>query len=216
MIATSANRQVFKLENQTWDPSWLTTVLDDASFGLLVESREVITYVNRAYAQILHYSSPQELAHRHISAVVAPVDTPRLLEFGRKRSYAEAAPAVYDFVARAKDEALIPLHASISTSFVDGRALIATLVTPILTVPVQVQQPLETNDEAPHTVLSPREVEVFEMILAGKRMKEIALELGVSHKTVSTHRTRLLAKMHLTDNRALFQYGVTHGLIDWS
>ena len=54
------------------------------------------------------------------------------------------------------------------------------------------------------------------MILAGKAMKEIALALNVSPKTVSTHRTRLMQKLHLATTRDLFQYAVTQKLIDWS
>jgi len=56
----------------------------------------------------------------------------------------------------------------------------------------------------------------MEMILGGKAMKEIGLALNISVKTVSTHRTRLMQKLHLTSNRDLFQYAVTHKLIDWS
>ncbi|HXI14508.1 MAG TPA: LuxR C-terminal-related transcriptional regulator [Thermoanaerobaculia bacterium] len=214
MLVTSPDRQVAMLEHDASNFSWLKTVVDDVSDGFLIETGEEITYVNRAYATMLHYSSPQELAHQHISAIVAPVDATRLLEFGRKRSHFENAPSDYNFVARAWDEALIPLHASISTSCVNGRAMIATLARPV-TARVSAAPGLKPDALAPHQRLSNREVEVFEMILAGKRMKEIALELNVSHKTVSTHRSRLLAKMDLTDNRALFKYAVGHGLIHW-
>ena len=56
----------------------------------------------------------------------------------------------------------------------------------------------------------------MEMILAGKRIKEIALSLDVDSKTISTHRARLLRKLNLMDNRALFQYALRHRIIDWT
>ncbi|MGH7479891.1 MAG: response regulator, partial [Candidatus Methylomirabilales bacterium] len=51
-----------------------------------------------------------------------------------------------------------------------------------------------------HEVLSDREFQVLCMIAAGKTLTKIAEELGVSVKTVSTHRTRLLKKMRLKNN----------------
>jgi GAF domain-containing protein len=63
-------------------------------------------------------------------------------------------------------------------------------------------------------LLSPREREILEGMLAGKRLKEIAFELDVSDKTVATHRFRLLRKLELRDNRELFLYAIRHRLID--
>lgn len=63
-------------------------------------------------------------------------------------------------------------------------------------------------------LLSPRELEVLSGMLAGKRMKEIAFELGLSDKTVATHRFRILRKLELRDNRELFLYAIRHNLID--
>lgn len=42
--------------------------------------------------------------------------------------------------------------------------------------------------------LTPREREVMEMLVAGQTVKEIALKLGLSHKTVQVHRARILEK----------------------
>lgn len=60
--------------------------------------------------------------------------------------------------------------------------------------------------ELPHTVLSERESQVMLMIASGKTISEIADELCLSVKTVSTYRGRLLEKMNLKNNAQLTQY----------
>ena len=59
---------------------------------------------------------------------------------------------------------------------------------------------------APHDALSDREYLVFRMLGAGKTVKKIAQELGLSPQTVSTHRTRLLEKMRMKSNADLVRY----------
>lgn len=72
---------------------------------------------------------------------------------------------------------------------------------------------LVSSEPALHARLSPRENEVMSMLLQGRRLKEIAAELQISVKTVTTHRARLLRKLRLEDNLGLYRYGVRHGLI---
>lgn len=69
------------------------------------------------------------------------------------------------------------------------------------------------NGDGTHHRLSPREREVMSMILTGRRLKEIAANLDISVKTVTTHRSRLLRKLGLEDNLGLYRYGVRHGII---
>ena len=69
------------------------------------------------------------------------------------------------------------------------------------------------SDAAQHLRLSPREREVMNMILSGRRLKEIAATLDISVKTVTTHRSRLLRKLGIDDNLGLYRYGVRNGLI---
>jgi two-component system, NarL family, invasion response regulator UvrY len=64
----------------------------------------------------------------------------------------------------------------------------------------------------PHEIVSRREYDVLCMIGSGKSVKQIAAELGLSPKTVSTHRARLLHKMRLKTNADLIRYTVLHGL----
>ncbi len=67
---------------------------------------------------------------------------------------------------------------------------------------------------APHEALSIRELQVLQMIAQGKAIKEIAAELGLSEKTVSTYRSRIAIKMDLSTNVALTRYALKHGLVD--
>lgn len=69
--------------------------------------------------------------------------------------------------------------------------------------------------EAPsHASLSDREFEVLRQIVAGRRMTEIANQLHLSVKTVSTHKTRILEKMGLDSTAALIKYGLENRLFE--
>ena len=67
----------------------------------------------------------------------------------------------------------------------------------------------------PHEKLSSREHQVMCMIVSGKRVSEIAEELLLSIKTVSTHRTRALEKMDMENNMEFARYATKHGLVEW-
>ena len=74
---------------------------------------------------------------------------------------------------------------------------------------------LESDREMlPHATLSDREYQVLCMLGSGTSVKETAAELGLSPKTVSTYRTRVLAKMKLKTNAELIRYALRHGLVD--
>lgn len=65
-----------------------------------------------------------------------------------------------------------------------------------------------------HEMLSEREFEVFQMIVAGKSVSMIAVELSLSIKTISTHRTRILQKLHLRNTPDLVRYAIEHRIDD--
>ncbi len=65
-----------------------------------------------------------------------------------------------------------------------------------------------------HGSLSDREYQVFMMIAAGKSISDIAENLNLSVKTVSTHKANLLAKMNMTTTGELIRYAITHGLVE--
>jgi len=63
-----------------------------------------------------------------------------------------------------------------------------------------------------HDRLSDRELEVFRRLGAGRTVSQIAEELSLSVKTVSTHRTRILKKMGMSSNAELMHYAMKNGL----
>jgi DNA-binding NarL/FixJ family response regulator len=65
-----------------------------------------------------------------------------------------------------------------------------------------------------HSRLSDREFEVFRMIVAGRSVTDIAAELKLSVKTISTHKARILEKMEFSSQAELVRYAVEHGLVD--
>lgn len=63
-----------------------------------------------------------------------------------------------------------------------------------------------------HESLSDRELQVLRMISSGLDVKEIALKLEISPKTVSTYRARLLEKLRLKNNMELTRYAIQEGI----
>ena len=72
----------------------------------------------------------------------------------------------------------------------------------------------EPVDTLPHQRLSDREFDVFRRIAAGQTISEIAQELCVSAKTVSTYKTRILEKMQMPHDTALVRYAIRHKLFE--
>jgi two-component system, NarL family, invasion response regulator UvrY len=66
----------------------------------------------------------------------------------------------------------------------------------------------------PHHRLSDREFSVLCMMAQSKRMKEIAADLCISAKTVSTYRSRILIKMKMKTNMQLIVYALKHHLVE--
>jgi len=74
---------------------------------------------------------------------------------------------------------------------------------------------LEIDREKPsHETLSDREYQVMCMITSGRTVKDIAEELFLSEKTISTYRTRILEKMKMKSNIELTHYAIKHGLVE--
>ena len=70
------------------------------------------------------------------------------------------------------------------------------------------------DDRPLHALLSEREFMIFRRIAAGDGLTEIARQLNLSIKTVSTYKTRVLQKMNLSNVADLIRYGLKHGLVD--
>lgn len=66
----------------------------------------------------------------------------------------------------------------------------------------------------PHGALSDREFQVFRMLASGTSVSDIASQLNLSVKTVSTHKARLMEKLGVQNQTALIHYALKHRLID--
>lgn len=67
---------------------------------------------------------------------------------------------------------------------------------------------------APHETLSDREFQVMRMIAGAKTVSEIAEELCLSVKTISTYRSRILEKLGLRNNAEIMQYAMEQHLVE--
>lgn len=70
------------------------------------------------------------------------------------------------------------------------------------------------TDLPAHETLSDREFEVLSLIASGKSVKQIARDLCLSDKTISTYRSRVLAKLSLKTNADIIRYAIRQGLVD--
>lgn len=66
----------------------------------------------------------------------------------------------------------------------------------------------------PHTALTPREFQIFQLLVEGHTVNEIAAALSLSNKTVSTHKANILQKMEIPTTAGLVYYALKHGLIN--
>jgi DNA-binding NarL/FixJ family response regulator len=74
---------------------------------------------------------------------------------------------------------------------------------------------LESNSQRqPHEILSDREYQVLCLIASGKTVTQVADELALSVKTISTYRVRLLEKLNMKNNAELTRYAIKEGLVD--
>ncbi len=78
------------------------------------------------------------------------------------------------------------------------------------------QNLMPSHAALPHTLLSNREFEVFKMLTSGMSLSDAADKLSLSVKTISTHKTHILEKMHCANQTELVRYAIKHGLADES
>ncbi len=91
----------------------------------------------------------------------------------------------------------------------DGRKFISQEVAELLATDLFHEQ-----EKDPHEYLSDREFEVLKLIAKGQSQKEIATDLSISHKTVSTYRSRILEKLNLQNNSDIIHYAIDYKLSD--
>lgn len=188
----------------------LRLILDEAHDGVLVECRDRVAYINAAYARLLGYPSTTAFHDITIREIAHPEDLEQLTWFGRCRAQGKPAPTRYNFRAVGRGGGIVSFDASISQTRIDGEFFITTIVREL-----QPHAHASTRDlTLPGTrTLSAREQEVLQHLLAGRRSKEIAEILGVSEKTICTHRSRLFQKLALRGDRDLFRRAAELGLM---
>lgn len=71
----------------------------------------------------------------------------------------------------------------------------------------------QDDTRPPHQFLSNRELEVLCLIASGKTVGEIARQINLSNKTISTYRSRILLKMNMKTNAELTYYSIKNKLI---
>jgi DNA-binding NarL/FixJ family response regulator len=76
------------------------------------------------------------------------------------------------------------------------------------------QRKVENAGRTSNERLSPREMEVFQMIAESLANKQIAAELGISIKTVEKHRGRLMQKLDIHDTAGLARHALASGVIE--
>lgn len=80
------------------------------------------------------------------------------------------------------------------------------------TITARLFQALEDANLLPHELLSDREYQVLCLIASGRTITEIAGDISLSVKTVSTYRVRLLEKMRMKTNAELTHYAIKNNL----
>jgi len=107
-----------------------------------------------------------------------------------------------------KDSVPEELKEAVRRVVVGGRYVSATLAEK-LAVDLR-----EGADRPIHELLSDREFQVLRMIASGKTVKQIAEEIALSVKTVSTYRARILEKTGMKTNAELIRYALQTQLVD--
>ena len=91
----------------------------------------------------------------------------------------------------------------------DGRKYISKEVAELLATDLY-----HEDEKDPHENLSDREFEILKMIARGLTTKAIAAEVKISPKTISTYRSRILAKLDLHNNSDIIHYVIDYNLTD--
>lgn len=76
-----------------------------------------------------------------------------------------------------------------------------------------VMEAYRSKSERPADPLSARERQVLQLIAEGKSTKDVASLLGISVKTVESHRTRLMQKLDIHEIATLVRYAVRRGIV---
>ncbi|MEA2468985.1 MAG: hypothetical protein QOJ57_3111 [Thermoleophilaceae bacterium] len=79
---------------------------------------------------------------------------------------------------------------------------------------VELQEWMDSGEDAPHDPLTPRELDVVKLIAEAYTNRQIAEILSVSEKTVESHRANVLGKLGMRDRVELVRYAIRRGLVE--
>jgi len=105
-----------------------------------------------------------------------------------------------------KDSAAEELMKAVGT-IIQGRRYISSTLAELLV------EDIDATDTPLHTQLSEREFQIFTKLAAGRSVSDIASELYLSVKTISTYRSRVLEKMNFRTNADITTYALRNGLL---
>jgi len=105
-----------------------------------------------------------------------------------------------------KDSAPDELIDAIRKVAAGGKYVSSSLAERLASLVQETERPL-------HETLSDREYQVMRLIASGKTVTEIAKELSLSVKTISTYRSRILEKMQMKNSAGLVHYAIENHLI---
>jgi two-component system NarL family response regulator len=106
-----------------------------------------------------------------------------------------------------------------ATAYLLKDTLADDLVRVVRAVHMGLAPPMEADVQAKlaeregQPVLSPRELQVIQFLVEGKRNKEIAQALDISQETVQVHLKRIYAKLHVSDRTAALSVAVRRGIV---
>ena len=192
----------------------LETVSRDVGFDEAASGREALqkTSNNNYDLVLLDISMPGRNGLETLKAIKAEKpDLPVLV----LSMYPEEQFAMRSFKAGAsgyitKESAPEELQIAVN-KILNGRQYISSYCSEMLLSELRNKK---VTRESPHMILSNREYHVACLIASGKSLKEIALELVLSDKTISTYRSRILNKMNLKTNAELINYAIKHNMVN--
>ncbi len=112
------------------------------------------------------------------------------------------------FVSKSQEP--VELFEAIAQVLLGGRALGA------LHIDLIIKAAQQSDAQLPHERLSNREFEIMKRIASGDSLQNIANDLFISPKTVSTYRRRMMEKMDFERNAQLTEYSLKHSLIEFA
>jgi DNA-binding NarL/FixJ family response regulator len=105
-------------------------------------------------------------------------------------------------------------HARQHQPFFTGQLAVSMAESFMQQPPADPEQPVINSKELEGTTLTGREVQVIQLLASGKSNKQVADELGVSTRTVESHRNHIMRKMNFTSFSDLIRFAVRANLIE--